>query len=426
MSIITNTPSLCLYANHKDKIGKAISYQQLLNCVSKPPQGKATDPTQVKAKKSTLPLVTPFISADLTKTKEAALGARYGALVIDFDKEKERTLEGMAQVLKQDWGLGEFCGFTTSSHTLGDLSAFKFVIPLATFCDAHQYSALAEGLCLLLDTDPAQARKTQGFYAPCDMISPSVYEKHINNGELLSPSSQLWKAAIDKHLENTAQKAPVKPRTHVGGDSGIFDLINKHYTLESLLSAAGHTQKDNKWLSPHSQSGIAGGVIFDTANGKRFYSHSSSCPLGKDAHNGHSLDVADVLAVTRYGGNYAEMVRCEAPIVDAEGQRERRLEYQQARQPQPTSTAWGELVPLQQAFESKPLQYPLHHLPEAISAPIQAIAKHVQVPIAMAAQCVLGAITHIAQARVNAYAPHDINGMPCSLFLLTEGLSPAV
>lgn len=322
--------SLCLYGSHSAKTGKAITYENLLDYVNTPPKGQATNTQQVKAKKQTLQLITPFISADLTKTKEAALTARYWALVLDFDKEQQRTLSDITATLKNTYQLGEFCGFTTSSHTVGGLNAFKFVIPLADAVDAHTYTALAEGLCLLFNTDPAQARNQQGFYAPCDMLSPCVYEKYINNGEYLSPSTALWKKAIELYLQNIelqAHKATAKPRAHVTSNNGIIDLINKYYTLEGLLQQAGHTQQGAKWLSPHSSSGIAGGLIFDTANGKRFYSHSSSCPLGKDTNNGHSLDVADILAITKYVDSYSEMVKQEAPIVDAEGQKQRQLEH---------------------------------------------------------------------------------------------------
>ncbi|MEF9673230.1 DUF3987 domain-containing protein [Pseudomonas sp. PCH446] len=49
----------------------------------------------------------------------------------------------------------------------------------------------------------------------------------------------------------------------------------------------------------------------------------------------------------------------------------------------------------------------------------RAIAEHVQAPLALAAQCVIGAVVYLAQTRVNA--PHINNpaGMPCSMFLLT-------
>jgi hypothetical protein len=41
----------------------------------------------------------------------------------------------------------------------------------------------------------------------------------------------------------------------------------------------------------------------------------------------------------------------------------------------------------------------------------------------MTAQCVIGAMSHIAQAKVNAPHPFNAHGEPCSLFLLTEGQS---
>ena len=52
-----------------------------------------------------------------------------------------------------------------------------------------------------------------------------------------------------------------------------------------------------------------------------------------------------------------------------------------------------------------------------------AISEHVQSPIAMTAQCVIGAMSHIAQAHVNAPHPFNTQGEPCSLYLLTEGQS---
>lgn len=51
------------------------------------------------------------------------------------------------------------------------------------------------------------------------------------------------------------------------------------------------------------------------------------------------------------------------------------------------------------------------------------IAKQVKAPVAMAAQCTIGAAAHLAQTRVTAEHPKDIyqKGMPSSLFLLTLG-----
>ncbi|WP_427832712.1 DUF3987 domain-containing protein [Acinetobacter modestus] len=84
---------------------------------------------------------------------------------------------------------------------------------------------------------------------------------------------------------------------------------------------------------------------------------------------------------------------------------------------------WDEIIPLDSSGTSKAQPYPLHALPPLLQGAAKAIAEYVQAPIAMTAQCVIGAISHIAQGHVNA--PHQFNthGEPCSLFLLTEGQS---
>lgn len=83
---------------------------------------------------------------------------------------------------------------------------------------------------------------------------------------------------------------------------------------------------------------------------------------------------------------------------------------------------WGELLPLSQA-ETTLNPYPIHALPPLAQEAVIAISEHVQSPIAMTAQCVIGAMSHIAQAKVNAPHPFNAHGEPCSLFLLTEGQS---
>jgi hypothetical protein len=84
---------------------------------------------------------------------------------------------------------------------------------------------------------------------------------------------------------------------------------------------------------------------------------------------------------------------------------------------------WGELVPLAQVETEVHNPYPIHALPSLARDAVMAISEHVQSPIAMTAQCVIGAMSHIAQAHVNAPHPFNTQGEPCSLYLLTEGQS---
>ena len=89
----------------------------------------------------------------------------------------------------------------------------------------------------------------------------------------------------------------------------------------------------------------------------------------------------------------------------------------------PPLNQWGELLPLVQPETSVNSIYPIHALPPLARDAVIAIAEHVQAPIAMTAQCVIGAMSHIAQAHVNAPHPFNPQGEPCSLYLLTEGQS---
>ncbi|AXY57565.1 DUF3987 domain-containing protein [Acinetobacter chinensis] len=87
------------------------------------------------------------------------------------------------------------------------------------------------------------------------------------------------------------------------------------------------------------------------------------------------------------------------------------------------SDQWGELLPLAQPETHLNTPYPIHALPPLAREAVMAIAEYVQAPVAMSAQCVIGAMSHIAQAHVNAPHPFNAQGEPCSLYLLTEGQS---
>lgn len=89
----------------------------------------------------------------------------------------------------------------------------------------------------------------------------------------------------------------------------------------------------------------------------------------------------------------------------------------------PKQDQWGDLISLAQAETTPNSPYPIHALPTLAREAVLAIAEHVQAPIGMTAQCVIGAMSHIAQAHVNAPHPFNAYGEPCSLYLLTEGQS---
>ena len=73
--------------------------------------------------------------------------------------------------------------------------------------------------------------------------------------------------------------------------------------------------------------------------------------------------------------------------------------------------------------QGEPNPYPIDALPPVARQAVQAIAYYAQAPLAMAGQCVIGALSYLAQPHVNAYDKNSQHGQPCSLFVLTEGAS---
>lgn len=77
-----------------------------------------------------------------------------------------------------------------------------------------------------------------------------------------------------------------------------------------------------------------------------------------------------------------------------------------------------EPIPLAADQEEAPA-YPIQALPPLMRSAAEAIADHVQAPLALAGQVVVGAAAALAQTRANAPDMHLPDGMPCSLFMLT-------
>lgn len=88
----------------------------------------------------------------------------------------------------------------------------------------------------------------------------------------------------------------------------------------------------------------------------------------------------------------------------------------------PNAQPWQAIIPLSKNV-SIATPFPIEDLPIIVREASEAIAEYVQAPTAMAVMCVLGTLSYLAQAEVNAPKLMDLSGQgePCSLFLITEG-----
>ena len=104
--------------------------------------------------------LTPYQAT--AKTKQAAQGAKYHALVIDHDHDN-LSVDSLRQ-LYRDYQVPVSI-YTTSSHTESE-KRYKVVIPFVRPIPFDRFTEFATGAALLLGTDKAQSRVQQVFYAP--------------------------------------------------------------------------------------------------------------------------------------------------------------------------------------------------------------------------------------------------------------------
>jgi uncharacterized protein YbjQ (UPF0145 family) len=75
-------------------------------------------------------------------------------------------------------------------------------------------------------------------------------------------------------------------------------------------------------------------------------------------------------------------------------------------------------TPADLPVEAQARPYPTASLPATMRDAVRDIARHVNAPEVLAAQCVIAAVGYLAQTRVNAPHVSKPDGMPCSLFQL--------
>lgn len=274
---------------------------------------------QRHASKDCLPLLTPFMGAG--KTKQDAERSLFSSIVIDHDHDN--LSRACVLSLYRQLGIERLLAFTSWSSTPDDMR-WKVVIPLSSPIRWEMSEAISRGICRRLGTDPAQARKQQGFHIPAmrpdyDFIylgGPALIPAKGSDHPFLAAAREGW-AAIEAEQE---KPAPSMARLPSRGGT-IIEKINAAYDMRQILTAHGYKRVGKKYLSPNSQSKEPGISVLERDGKQVIYSHhGESDPLA----TGRPLDVADVLCILEYGGDCGRMIREEAALLDPEGQAQRR------------------------------------------------------------------------------------------------------
>lgn len=303
--------------------------------------------------------LTPF-RAD-GKRKELAVESLFYALVTDHDDDDKSADEIRATYDRWDVA---YLAYTSASHEQDKhgvvAKRWKPVIPLAYPVDYEQYKILSEGLMLLNGTDAVQSRSQQVFFAP-NVIEEGAPFDYIDETErpFLNPhddSHPLVKACTEAYEAETARqeaeasKAAPKPRpANVTSEQGrIIDKVKAAYagTETAILEHYGYKRIGRKYLSPQSSTGNPGVLVL--SSGRVLSYHGETDPLSSLNHDGHALDVFDLLCALRFGGDFSRAVAELANEVDEEGQKQRQRDHMAAKE------AEQALAEFKAMFENQP------------------------------------------------------------------------
>ena len=330
------SPVFPYYESHRDpEPAKFISLDDLASGVTF--GGPSVGP------KENAPLITPFKANG--KTKDVASVSDFYALVIDHDDDDKSRDEISA--VYDPFGIAYFA-FTSANHEQKKCGVigkrWKVVIPLADLLPFDEYIELAQGAALHLQSDKAQSRATQGFYAP-NILTPDAPFDCIDATDrpLLKPSDTtsafvgacLTAYKLDQEAKQAkAKRATPKPRPTVTGEqAGIIGKVLDAYSdIGAIIEQYDYKRAGSRWRCPNSTSGIPGVVRLTGDDGKeRIYSHHGEAdPLSNLNNDGHALDVFDVLVALEYGGDFSRAV-CElAKDLDPEGQKQRQRDHMAA------------------------------------------------------------------------------------------------
>jgi len=176
---------------------------------------------------------------------------------------------------------------------------------------------VAEKLGIADCVDPSKFGIASLFYSPrCDEVNLGIAQVEVIDGRPLVTEKLLKLAAEyaeekwskkQKHAETVAKIAVANRSSKNTEGSSLIDRLRPLLpSLTEALGSAGYIfySSGNRWLSPHSQSGIAGVAVINCSDGiARAYIHHASDPLcganeifGVKAH-----DSIDIIIATRFG-----------------------------------------------------------------------------------------------------------------------------
>tara|TARA_R110001592_G_scaffold113322_1_gene312372 strand:+ start:15725 stop:17812 length:2088 start_codon:yes stop_codon:yes gene_type:complete len=225
-----------------------------------------------------------------SQSEQAKHGSFY-ALWADID-ENPVSIKTLADRVEQITNGALSFVYTSKSATEENQKA-RVIIPLSGFVAGAEFSIYQKILNDLLELQGITPdRRTEPVNQICYLPNQGgFYDAQIStNRAFFDPEN--WRNLVEdnkrqievkrqereKRLETSKLKA--KERLQAGTLSPI-DAFNFAYSIELLFETYGYKKSGNRWLSPNSESGVAGVTI--TENGTKWHSqHGSDSGIGQN------------------------------------------------------------------------------------------------------------------------------------------------
>jgi len=310
-----------------------ISWNEVIQMASSPPS----------LVKDRTPCLVPQLSGK--KNKQAVIEHnQMTALIIDIDERAPTIDEVKGKLTSLLGGSAALIYSTSSAHRLkkgviqGD--RWRVLIPLKTAVSCHRWLDMQNALVFAFGGDKAAARIAQVAYAPNNPDN-EFYKHEAIQGEPLDPNQlpPLFTELLDRlkglEAEKIAEKQALTAKTLASrpiNNSGGFSIasVNEAYDTAQVLKSKGYIRVGKKYISPSSQSGKAGVILFD--DGRWFSHHGSDVDIGLKCDGGVCGDAFDLICYYDHGSDTVKTLASLAGQLDSEGQKQRQREYMQAKQ----------------------------------------------------------------------------------------------
>jgi hypothetical protein len=240
------------------------------------------------------------------------------ALWADLDLCEGLTFEGIKDAVQRAVG-SDIWVYSSRSATLENPKC-RVIVPLLEPVAGKDYSRIQQVLndriqAAGIEPDPKNLTANQICFLPnrgeyyeqystdfVGSLDPTEWQDDLAK---LVLTEQAARAALDAKRE----QAKLKVTERMQSDQlSPVDAFKRHYPLTLMLESCGYLQRGDRWLSPNSESGVAGVKISDDGL-KWFSQHGSDIGIGQTTNGTAWGDVFDLFVHYNYGGNYNAAVK---------------------------------------------------------------------------------------------------------------------